>query len=314
MADKDSDQGAVDRGDELDPTAQGVDGAEAEGAGSLPPAKDDEVKSDKLGDDLETPEEKADREKEEAEVEAKKRIRIPKARFDEAQAKARAREQALLGEIEQLKGGQQATATQKAVLEMRGSIEELQDKYEDLILDGKKDDARKVRKQIDSMREELVDYQTSVKSDAARKSAVDELTYNAQLAGFEAKYPALNPDHDAFDEQKTTEVATLLSAFIKAGMRRADALTKAVKYALGAPAESKADDATKTQSEDRSKKARDKAAGANTRQPPSITALGLDTDKAGKTGESGVDVMRMSQDKFAKLDEETKARLRGDEL
>ena len=50
------------------------------------------------------------------------------------------------------------------------------------------------------MREELVEYQTSVKSDAARKAAVDELSYNAQLAGFEAKYPALNPEHEDFDE------------------------------------------------------------------------------------------------------------------
>ena len=37
-------------------------------------------------------------------------------------------------------------------------------------------------------------------------------------------------------------------------------------------------------------------------------------DKAGKAGELGIDVMRMSQEKFAKLDEETKAKLRGDEL
>ena len=31
-------------------------------------------------------------------------------------------------------------------------------------------------------------------------------------------------------------------------------------------------------------------------------------------GEQGIDVMRLSQDKFSKLDEETKAKLRGDEL
>ena len=36
--------------------------------------------------------------------------------------------------------------------------------------------------------------------------------------------------------------------------------------------------------------------------------------KAGKGGEQGIDVMLLSQDKFSKLDEETKAKLRGDEL
>ena len=291
----------VDRGDEV---KSPLDGA----------GKEDAVKGDKLDEGDETPEEKAEREKQEAEEAKKRNIRIPKSRFDEVQAKARQREQALLEEIERLKGGQQASATQKAVSEMRSKIEELQDKYEDLILDGRKDEARKVRKQVDTMREELVEYQTSVKSDAARKAAVDELTYNAQLAGFEAKYPALNPEHEEFDEDQTNEVATLLNAFVKSGTKRAEALAKAVKYVLGAPPEQKVSDAAKALAEERAKKAREKAAEADKKQPPNSAKVGLDSDKAGKGGEQGIDVMRLSQDKFSKLDEETKAKLRGDEL
>ena len=291
----------MDRGDEV---KSPLDGA----------GKEDVAKGDKLDEGDETPEEKAEREKQEAEEAKKRNIRIPKSRFDEAQAKARAREQALLEEIERLKGGQQASATQKAVSDMRAKIEELQDKYEDLILDGKKDEARKIRKQVDAMREELVEYQTSVKSDAARKAAVDELSYNAQLAGFEAKYPALNPEHEDFDEDRTNEVATLLNAFVKSGTKRSEALAKAVKYVLGAPPEQKVSDAAKALAEERAKKAREKAAEADKKQPPSSAKVGLDSDKAGKGGEQDIDVMRMSQDKFSKLDEETKAKLRGDEL
>ena len=291
----------MDRGDEV---KSPLDGA----------GKEDVVKGDKLDEGDETPEEKAEREMQEAEEAKKRNIRIPKSRFDEAQAKARAREQTLLEEIERLKGGQQASATQKAVSDMRSKIEELQDKYEDLILDGKKDEARKIRKQVDAMREELVEYQTSVKSDAARKAAVDELSYNAQLAGFEAKYPALNPEHEDFDEDRTNEVATLLNAFVKSGTKRSEALAKAVRYVLGAPPEQKVSDAAKALAEERAKKAREKAAEADKKQPPSSAKVGLDSDKAGKGGEQGIDVMRMSQDKFSKLDEETKARLRGDEL
>ena len=197
---------------------------------------------------------------------------------------------------------------------MRAKIEELQDKYEDLILDGKKEEARKIRKQVDSLREELIEYQTSVKSDAARKAAIDELTYNAQLASFEAKYPVLNPEHEDFDEDKTNEVATLLNAFVKSGIKRADALAKAVRYVLGPPPEQKVSDAAKALAEERARKAREKAAEANNKQPPNMSKVGLDSDKAGKGGELGIDVMRMSQEKFAKLDEETKAKLRGDEL
>ena len=291
----------MDRGDEV---KSPLDGA----------GKEDVVKGDKLDEGDETPEEKAEREKQEAEEAKKRNIRIPKSRFDEAQAKARAREQALLEEIERLKGGQQASATQKAVSDMKSKIEELQDKYEDLILDGKKDEARKIRKQVDAMREDLVEYQTSVKSDAARKAAVEELSYNAQLAGFEAKYPALNPEHEDFDEDRTNEVATLLNAFVKSGTKRSEALAKAVRYVLGAPPEQKVSDAAKALAEERAKKAREKAAEADKKQPPSSAKVGLDSDKAGKGGEQGIDVMRMSQDKFSKLDEETKARLRGDEL
>ena len=292
---------SVDRGDEV---KSPLDTAGKEGA----------AEGDKLDEGDETPEEKAERERLEAEEAKKRNIRIPKSRFDEAQAKARAREQALLEEIERLKSGQQATAAQKAVSDMRSKIEELQDKYEDLILDGKKDEARKVRKQVDALREELVEYQTSVKSDAARRAAVEELSYNAQLAGFEAKYPALNPEHEDFDEDLTNEVATLLNAFVKSGIKRADALAKAVRYVLGPPPEQKVSDAAKALAEERAKKAREKAAEADKKQPPSSAKVGLDSDKAGKGGELSIDVMRMSQEKFAKLDEETKAKLRGDEL
>ena len=200
---------------------------------------------------------------------------------------------------------------------MRGEIDKLQDKYEDLILDGKKEEARKVRRHVEALRDELSEYQTNTKSEAARKAAIDEMSYNAQLAGYEAKYPALNPEHEDFDEGKTDEVATLLNAFVKAGQKRADALAKAVKYVLGAPpAAGKGDDGDKSKelADQRAADARKKAAEANKKQPPDGKNVGLDSDKAGGGKGGDVDVLRMSQDKFAKLDEETKAKLRGDTI
>ena len=295
------------KGDKLDPDED--DKPKDEGDKDGKGAKADE------GD--ETPEEKAERERLEAEEERRKRVRIPKARFDEALGKAKAREQALLDEIEKLKGGQQAAATTKAVGEMRSKIDELQDKYEDLILDGKKDEARKVRRQVDELRDALSEYQTNTKSEAARKAAIDEMSYNAQLAGYEAKYPALNPEHEEFDEDTTDEVATLLNAFVKAGQKRADALAKAVKYVLGAPsapAKSGDDDKAKGMAEQRAAEARKKAAEANKKQPPNGKDVGLDSDKAGGGNKGDIDIMRMTQDKFAKLDEETLSKLRGDDV
>ena len=297
----------VDRGDDF---KSPLDNA---GKGDkLDPDEDDKPKDkddlDKEGE--ETEEEKAERLKAEEAAEKAKRIRIPKSRFDEALGKAKQREQALLDEIEKLKGGQQASATAKAVKDMRAEIDKLQDKYEDLILDGKKDEARKVRRQVDELREDLTEYQTNTKSEAARRAAIDEMSYNAQLAGYEAKYPALNPEHEDFDEDKTDEVATLLNAFVKAGQKRADALAKAVKYVLGAPPAASKGEPT----DPRAVEARKKAAEANKRQPPDGKNVGLDSDKAGGGKGGDVDVLRLSQDKFAKLDEETKAKLRGDSI
>jgi DNA repair exonuclease SbcCD ATPase subunit len=290
----------VDRGDNVtSPLDTAGKGDKLDPDGKPEPAKDEGVETD---------EEKAERERLEAEAEKKKRIRIPKERFDEAIGKAKQREQALLEEIEKLKGGQQASAAAKAVKDMRSEIEKLQDKYEDLILDGKKDEARNVRRQVDAMREELTEYQTSTKSEAARLAAIEDMTYNAQLAGYEAKYPALNPEHEGFDEAKTDEVATLLNAFVKAGQKRSEALARAVKYALGAPHAAP----TKDVVDQRAAEARKRAAEANKQQPPDGKSVGLDSDKAGGSKGGDVDIMRLSQDKFAKLDEEMKAKLRGD--
>ena len=306
----------VDRGDDFkSPLDNAGKGDKLDDEDDKSKDKGDKADLDKEGE--ETEEEKAERLRLEAEEEKKKRIRIPKSRFDEALGKAKQREQALLDEIEKLKGGQQASATAKAVRDMRDEIDKLQDKYEDLILDGKKEEARKVRRHVEALRDELSEYQTNTKSEAARRAAIDEMSYNAQLAGYEAKYPALNPEHEDFDEDKTDEVAILLNAFVKAGQKRADALTKAVKYVLGAPptaGKGGDEDKAKGLADQRAAEARKKAADANKKQPPNAKDVGLDSDKAGGGKGGDVDVLRLSQDKFAKLDEETKAKLRGDEI
>ena len=301
----------TDRGDEVNTDDEPKTKGAAADADDAPAGKT----GDNLDpeDELETPEEKAAREKEEAEAEAKKRIRIPKSRFDEAQAKARAREAALQAELNTLKQAQRGAATQGVVAEHRAKIEELQDKYEDLILDGKKEDAKRVRRQVDAMREELLEYQTSTKADSARRQAIEELSYNAKLANFEAAHPMLNPDSDEFDEEKTGEVATLLKAFITSGMNRSEALSKAVKYALGDMSGREAGK-VRDEAQRRAEAARRKAAEASGKQPPSTTKVGLNSDRAGQQGDQSVDVMRLSQDKFAKLDEATLAKLRGDEV
>ena len=108
----------VDRGDEVKSPRRGRQGGEGDDAG-----KDGAAKGDKLDEGDETPKRRPS-----ARSRRPKRPRsatsIPKSRFDEAQAKARQREQALLEEIEKLKGASRHQP-QKAVSDMKSKIEEL---------------------------------------------------------------------------------------------------------------------------------------------------------------------------------------------
>jgi hypothetical protein len=306
----------VDRGDELvseSPLSDAGKDVEPETEDEAPAAEADV--SEEEGE--ETDEEREEREAAEAEEARKRNIRIPKARFDEAVSKARAREAELNRRIEELEGQLGSTTQTNEISDMKSKIEELQDKYEDLIMDGEKEAARKVRREVDAMRDELIELQTSTKSDTARKAAIDDMKYESALARIESEYPELNPDLDSFDEEKTDEVAVLVEAFMARGFNRHVSLQKSVKYVLGNPVskdKAASEEETAVMKADRARKAREKAAEADKKQPAPINKAGVDSDKAGVAGELGIDIMKLSQSKFAKLDEETKARLRGDDV
>lgn len=300
------DDGEIEAGDE-DPAKKSPSGTET--------AEDDD---DADGADSEEDEgSEEDGESEETNKRSRKRIRIPKERFDEAMTKARAREEALNQKIQELEQARQSSQKKVETSEIQIKLEELQDKYEEHLIDGDRENAKKVRAQLDRLRDQLIDERTTTKTEAARRAAIDELKYDAQLANFEGKFPVINPDSENFDEAKTEEVGVLLEAFVARGFTRHAALAKAVKYVLGEPKPEKSgndEEETATVREKRAADARKKAASAAKQQAPSTNKVGIDSDKAGAKNSAGVDILRMSQDKFAELDEKTLAELRGDDL
>ena len=318
----------VDRGDNLsadnvvkdkldDPEQQPAKDKDEEAKADVSVPGNDKTTDLEEGD--ETPEEKAEREAEEAKAAKKAAIRVPKARLDEVTAKARAREEALQKQIADLKGQLTGTEVKTEVDKVRATIDKMQDDYEDLVQEGKKEEARALRKNIDRMRDELAEFRLATASDRARSAAIDDLKYDAALANVEAKYAALNPDHDDFDEEKSVEVLTLLEAFLAKGFNRTVALQKSVKYVMGpevaetAKGEDKADTAATLKAK-KDAEARRRNAEASSKQPASTKNVGLDSDKAGDKGDGkGIDVLRLSQADFKKLDEKTLAQLRGDE-
>lgn len=293
----------ADRGDDLD-TKKG------------PPAnegKDEDLEAKGEDEELSAEEKEAEDlvRKEEEEAEKKRRIRIPKARFDEVVRKAREKEEVLHTKIRDLEKQVGSQKNETDVQKLAKQIDELEDQYEDLLHDGKKEDARKVRRQLNEARERLSDIKSTVKSDAAKREAIDQLKYDSLLAKAEADYPELNPEQEDFSEEKTEEVAGLVEAFMARGYTRHAALDKAIKYVMGAPRGKEDAEAIKKQ---RETDARKKAADADKKQPPATSKAGMDSDKGGTKDDGGIDVFRMSPDKFDKLTEETKSRLRGDVL
>ncbi len=322
----DEDRGDDFEADGADASAQAAadkiaaDTKAAEDAVDAAKALENEGKSaDELADQAEeeTAEEKAEREAEEAKAAQKRRVRIPLERHDAVVAAARQREEALAARIRELEQGTAAPSRKevKDVLsEMRTSLEEMQDKYEAHLFAGEKDEAKVVRKELEAAREAYTDQKVAASSNATRAQTIDSLKFEAALAKVEGDFPTLNPDNEAFEDAKANEVAEMMSMFVQNGLTRQASLEKAVKYVMGSPAARAAagkDTAAETLRVAREKAAREKAATANGQQPPDSNKAGADNDKAG-TRDGTIDVMKLDQDKFAKLDEETVARMRGD--
>jgi hypothetical protein len=270
----------------------------------------------------ETEEEKVERLAAEEAAQKKSRSRIPLSRHEEvlrtAREKAEKREAALVEQIRALQAGRTENQQRTVLKDMTDKIEELQDKYEDLVLDGKRDEARAVRREVTSLQEQVNDYRTATVSAQTRNAAIETLKFEAALASAESDYPQINPDHpDAFDEDLTHEVAELTDSLVKAKkMARHEAFAKAVRYVLGPPKkideQAKDAKAAADLAAQRALDARKKAADAANKQAPDGTKAGKDNDKGGDGGNGELDVLRLSQEKFAKLDEETKSRMRGD--
>lgn len=241
---------------------------------------------------------------------------IPRERFDAAQKKAKERELALHKQIEDLQKHTVAQQVSTDTKKLQGAIDTLQDQYEDALLDGKKAEAKAIRQELFRLQDAMIEVKTNVSSEAAKRETISELKYDAALAKAESEHPELNPDSDEYDETLTDEVGVLLEAFVLRGFNRDAALQKAVKYVVGdAPKKDLDNTDPKKLVKEREEAARRKAAEAAKKQPPATTKTGLDTDKAGQKGDvKDIDIMRISQERFAKLDEEQLARMRGDIL
>ena len=301
-----------DFGDDFTPTDGELDNAPP--AEEVPPVVEP-PKEDDLGEE-ETDEERMQREDEEARIERERRIRIPKARFDEAVNRERERAEAAerrAAELEAAMQERQAAAAAGQFQQARQTLAQLQDKYEELLVDGMRDEARQVRMQIEAAREQLQEARVAQMAEEARTRTLTTIKYETTLANIEGQYPELNPDNpETYSEAHANEVARLMQGFMATGTDNITALKDAVRYVMGAPAarpNRAAAPAARAPAADRAVAAREKAAAAAARQPQP-------TDLGGRTSAAPtpVPLSKMSPQQFAKLDEAALSKLRGDDL
>lgn len=252
----------------------------------------------------------------------KKRVRVPLERHKAILEAERKKAEEIQQKLEQTQAELDALAAAQAeqeaaarpqvdpaqeIANYQAQIDSLEDKYEDLMAEGKKLEARQVRVQVRYMQNQLVDYKTALQAERARVQASDSVMYQQTLQVIEDQFPELNPDSEEFNPDADAEVSEVMGGLVAQGYSKADALQRAINYVFRpAPAQD-------PRLSEREVAQRQRNAEAMTRQPASLRDAGMDHDRAGAR-DGAVDVMRLSMNQFDKLGEETKARLRGDEV
>lgn len=273
---------------------------------------DSDAEDDPEAEGEETEEERLEREAQEAEEAKKKRIRVPKSRLDEESAKRKKAEE----ELEKLRTQlvAQARAQEEAAQpkgpsmdELEKELEDLEEKYEDAVINGEKDIARKLRSQIAKARDTIIESRVTTKAEAARNAALEQVQFDNFLERTLAAYPELDRSSENYDSTSEADVMDIAEAFLAKGQSRVEAIGKAVKLVLGAKKVAEAEPETKTEKKTLSRKVVDTEKQAAVKQPPSLKPVGDSGDK-----QPALHVL--PEDQFNKLSEAELRAARGDDL
>lgn len=259
-------------------------------------------------------------EEEEEEVPAKAQ-KIPKARLDKAlsqrdEYKERNAwlEEQLMKLIEKSSTPEVKPAAKETLPEY--DFETAEQQYADLLVEGKLQEAVKLKREIDRQHKlefeaKLQEVRDSVLKEASSKSTaeIENEKFSVLRDSVENKYPFLNADSDDYNEEAVDTVNALMAGFLAKGMTKTQALSKAVDKI--APMYHKEPVKTKEKKtlggSPRTTEAGKKAAAASNAQPPKTktsTTTSVSTQK--------VDVRKLSERDFSKLTLAERKLLRGD--
>lgn len=251
---------------------------------------------------------------------------IPVERHKAMLDKAREERDALAAKLANQQKGAAVVATNEQITAIEAKVVAKEEEYNKALVDGETAKATALMREIRGMEREMGDLKTNMASQAAEARAIEQVRYETVVERLETAYPALNPDHEDYDQSQVKEVMELQTAYKLTGLTPTAALQKAVKLIMGTETSAQKTAANTTprvtaeataaaQAEaKRVEEATKKALDANKRTPPAAGKVGVDSDKLGGGQVTADMVMKMDQGKFAKLDEDTLRRLRGDDV
>lgn len=287
------------RGDVVD-EADDSDGDEEESEEDDPDDEEDDP------DDEE--DESDDEDVEEEDLEAAKTDddpRIPKKRFDYVNERRKQAER----ELEELRKKDSQSEKQKDRLgEINNRLAELDGELTQAMVEGDDKKIRALRKEERQLSDEVM----NVRLETTAQQIKQQARYDAIVEQMEAQYPALNPEHDDYDEDAVSDVLDLRDAFQAKGETPAAALLKAIRWAM--PEESAEPEKPSLRREEGKKK----KPARSTKTPKKRNAKVRDSQPPSTAGRSSketkdvIDVMNMSEEEFDKLPEKTLAKLGGD--
>ena len=245
-----------------------------------------------------------------------KDTRIPLARHKEILEKEREQRTAVERQLAQYQQGRQLADVNVEITALEDSVLKLEKDYATLITDGEVEKAAAVMSQIRKAERDMAESKSDMKIQAAEIRAVERTRYGVALERIESSFPALNPDHESYDEALMGEVVELKEAYQTRGHTPTVALQKAVRVLVELRT-TKQEMATTVKPDIAAARKKDavlKAADATRRTPASTELAGIDSDKLGGGRLDARQVIKMDQASFNKLSDADLALMRGDVL
>lgn len=217
-------------------------------------------------------------------------------------------------ELEQRLQQQQAQQENMArTEEIETQIEGLEEKYQELLLDGNTKEAGQIMRQIRHMERQIATAEAEARATQTTAQALEGERMELAIARLEADHPEFNTASENYDPDLVALVLAKQKAYVSNGDSPSRAMLKAgeevaKRFLMKTEAEDTKGLAKGAQN-DRQKQAVAKALDAQKAQPASMKDVGMDSDTRGEKGLP--DVASMTADEFAALPQATQDRLMG---